>query len=97
MFNVYVEPKVLKRLEKEGYKFEFDVNKVIVRTKEGKFSFGIIYKDETYELLVFSQTSFSYATSVTIDFDKMKMSPILVTQAKHNETTVYKTITCYLE
>lgn len=97
MFNVCVEPKVLKKLETEGYKFEFDVNKVIVRNKEGKFSFGIIYKDETYELLIFSQTSFCYATFLTIEFDKIKKCPILNAQMKHKETTVFKTIICYDE
>ncbi len=95
MFNVAVDPKVLKNLDKEGYKFEFDVNKVIVRTKEGKFSFGIIYKEDTYELLVFAKNGFCYATSAIIEFEKTEKCPAIRTKMKHKETTVFKMIVCY--
>ncbi|MCI8617004.1 MAG: hypothetical protein HFJ60_01920 [Clostridia bacterium] len=95
MFNVMVEPKVLKLLKNEGYTCEVENNKIIMRTREGAFSFGIIYKEDTYELLVFSQKEFRYATYVTIEFDKTRKCPALMTQMKRKETTVFKTVECY--
>jgi len=94
MFNVMVEPKVLKLLKNEGYTCEVENNKIIMRTREGAFSFGIIYKEDTYELLVFSKKDFCYVTSVAIEVDKTKKTILLRTQTKHNETTMYKLITC---
>ena len=75
MFNVCVEPHVLKALKKEGYTYEFDINKIIMRTKEGKLSFEIIYNDDNYELFVLAHNDFCYANSVIIEFDNVQKYP----------------------
>lgn len=94
MFNVCIEPIVLKNLKKEGYNYEFKIGKIIMRTRDNQFSFAIVYKDDTNELLVCTKNECRYTSFVKIEFDNLKKCPILRTSTKHNGAIVYKTILC---